>query len=152
MTEYEILINNLKTLELERIPEILPDYLNHISKNPPSLTTSLCKLTNDEINFKNERASEGIIKSAGFPFRKSLDSFDFSFQPSISKNQIIDLATLRFLDENENIIFVGNPGVGKTHLAIALGMIAAEHRKSVYFITCHNLISKLNRAHNENRL
>lgn len=152
MTEYETLIKNLNTLELDRIADILPDYLHEISKNPPTLTTSLYKLTEEEINFKNARAAEGIIKSAGFPGRKTLEEFDFAFQPSLSENQIKDLATLRFIEENENIIFVGNPGVGKTHLAVGLGIVAAEHRKSVYFITCHNLITKLNKAHKENRL
>ena len=59
---------------------------------------------------------------------------------------------MSFIDNHENIIFVGNPGTGKTHLAVALGIEAAKHRNSVYFITCHNLIQKLNKAQRENRL
>lgn len=148
----EQLNNNLETLELERIKEILPDYNHQYSKSKKTLTESLYDLTSEEINFQNKRAAEGIKKSANFPFRKTLEDYDFSFQPSVNENQIRELSNLSFLEEKENIIFVGNPGVGKTHLAISLGMMAANNRKSVYFITCHNLITKLNKAHKENRL
>ncbi len=61
---------------------------------------------------------------------KTLDDFDFSFQPSIDKRQIDELATMRFLESGENVVFLGPPGVGKTHLASALGLVAAQHRFS----------------------
>ena len=64
----------------------------------------------------------------------------------------MDLATMRFMEDSKNILFVGNPGVGKTHLAVALGIKATQSRYSVYFTTCHQLITKLNKAHKENRL
>lgn len=148
----EELNNNLEILELEKIKEILPDYIHKKSKNMPPLTESLNYLFKEEIKYKNERAAEGIIKASNFPFRKTLDDYDFSFQPSVNENQIKELSNLGFIKENENIVFIGNPGVGKTHLAVALGMEAARHRNSVYFITCHNLIQKLNKAQKENRL
>ena len=78
--------------------------------------------------------------------------FDFDFQPSIDKSQIDELATMRFVENKENVIFLGTPGVGKTHLAVALGMIAAQHRYSTYYINCNTLIEQLNKAHFENRL
>ena len=142
----------LEILELEKIKEILPDYIHKTSKNNITLTESLNYLLNEEIKFKDERASEGIIKASNFPFRKTIEDYDFSFQPSVSENQIKELANLSFINNHENIVFIGNPGVGKTHLAVSLGIEAAKHRNSVYFITCHNLMQKLNKAQKENRL
>ena len=89
---------------------------------------------------------------AGFPFRKGLDMFDFSFQPSIDKEQIMELATLRFVDNTENVVFLGTPGVGKTHLAISIGIMAAENRYSTHYYNCHSLIEMLKKAQYENRL
>ena len=66
--------------------------------------------------------------------------------------QLFLLLNLNFINQLENIVFIGNSGVGKTHLAVSLGIEAAKHRNSVYFITCHNLIQKLNKAQKENRL
>jgi DNA replication protein DnaC len=142
----------LDILELERIKEILPDYIHKNIKNMPPLTDSLNYLFGEEIQYKDNRAAEGIIKASNFPFRKTLNDYDFSFQPSVSENQIRELANLSFIERNENIIFIGNSGVGKTHLAVSLGIEAAKHRNSVYFITCHNLMQKLNKAQKENRL
>lgn len=148
----EELNKNLEILELNRIKEILPDYIHKTNKESLTLTEQLNFLAKEEINNRNSRAAEGIIKASNFPFRKTLDDYDFSFQPSISENQIKELATLSFIEQHENIVFIGSPGVGKTHLAVALGIEAAKHRNSVYFITCHNLMLKLNKAQKENRL
>src|SRR5690606_24583997 len=74
------------------------------------------------------------------------------FQPSINKQQILDFTTLRFIEENENIVFLGSSGVGKTHLATAIGIAAAKKRTSTYFIKCHELILQLKKAKMENRL
>lgn len=142
----------LDILQLEKIKEILPEYIHKNSKNIPSISDTLDYLLTEEIKYKDERASEGIIKASSFPFRKTLDDYDFSFQPSVNENQIKELAKLNFIENHENIIFIGNSGVGKTHLAVALGIEAAKHRNSVYFITCHNLMIKLNKAQKENRL
>lgn len=148
----EELNKNLGILELEKVKEILPDYIHKNSKNMPPLTESLNYLLKEEINHKDKRAAEGIIKASNFPFRKTLDDYDFSFQPSVSENQIRELGNLSFIENNENIVFIGNSGVGKTHLAVSIGIESAKHRNSVYFITCHNLIQKLNKAQKENRL
>lgn len=143
---------NLSLLELEKIKEILPDYIHKTAKEQPPLTESLNYLLSEEIKFKDERAALGIIKAANFPFRKTLKDYDFSFQPSVSENQIKEICNLSFIERKENIIFIGNSGVGKTHLAVSIGTEAAKHRNSVYFITCHNLMQKLNKAQKENRL
>lgn len=148
----EKLNNKLDILELEKVKEILPDYIHQTAKNQPPLTESLNYLLEEEIKFKDERASEGIIHGANFPFRKTLKDYDFSFQPSVNENQIKEICNLSFIDKKENIVFIGNSGVGKTHLAVSIGIEAAKHRNSVYFITCHNLMQKLNKAQKENRL
>ena len=148
----EELNKKLEILDLTKIKEILPDYIHKTSKKNLTLTEQLDYLLTEEINYKNIRASEGIIKAANFPFRKTLDDYDFSFQPSLSEKQIRELSSLSFIENHESIIFIGNSGVGKTHLAVSLGIEAAKHRNSVYFITCHNLMIKLNKAQKENRL
>ena len=99
----------------------------------------------------NERAIYGCVRTAAFPFIKSFEDFDFTFQPTINKNEIMDLKNLRFIENKENIIFVGSPGVRKTHLAISIGIEAAKNRDSTYFINCNELISNLKKAHSENR-
>jgi len=142
----------LDILELEKIKEILPDYIHKTIKEKITISESLNYLLKEEIEYKDARASEGIIKAANFPFRKTIKDYDFSFQPSVNENQIKELATLSFVENKENVIFIGNPGTGKTHLAVSLGIEAAKHRNSVYFITCHNLMIKLNKAQKENRL
>ena len=152
MSNYTKLLKNLEDLKLDKMRSMLPEYLEDIKKKPPHIIDSLLKLTEEEIKHQTIRASEALIRAAAFPFKKTLEDFDFDFQPSINKNEIYDLGTLRFVEDKSNILFVGNSGVGKTHLAVALGIKATEHRYSVYFITCHALIMKLNKAQKENRL
>jgi len=152
MTTYNKVLNNLEKLKLEKMRSYLPNYLDLVRDKDISLIDSLYELTSKEIEFKDKRASLANVKVAGFPFEKELDDFDFLFQPSISKSQIIDLASLRFVEKGENILFLGSSGVGKTHLATAIGIKAAKSRYSTYFISCNDLIMKLNKAHMENRL
>lgn len=89
---------------------------------------------------------------AAFPSRKTFELFDFDFRPNLDKNMINDLRTLRFIDNKENVIFLGTPGVRKTHLAIALGISRIEHKYTTYFINCHQLIQNLLKANHENKL
>lgn len=152
MTEYTKLVNNLDALELIKMKSYLPEFLDKNKKNSTIIISTLNELTTLELEDKTFRASENLIRTAAFPFRKTLDDFDFSFNDSIDENYIMDLATLRFAEDNRNILFLGNPGVGKTHLAVALGIKATQNKYSVYFTTCHQLIQKLNKAHKENRI
>lgn len=152
MTTYNKVLNNLEKLKLEKIRSYLPNYLDIIKSSDVSLIDSLNELTQKEIEFKDYRASIANVQVAGFPFEKELEDFDFTFQPSINKNQIIDLASLRFIENAENVLFLGSSGVGKTHLAVSLGIKAAKSRYSNYFINCNDLMMKLNRAQMENRL
>ena len=89
------------------------------------------------------------MKVAGFPFLKRVEDYDFTFQPSISKEKIYSIIQSNFYDDGTNIVLVGNPGTGKTHLAIAIAYSVAIRRNSVYFIKFNKLISILRNAFNE---
>ena len=91
----------------------------------------------------DERAAETIARLAGFPARKALEDFDFAFQASVSKKQVAELAGCAFVERAENVVLLGPPGVGKTHLAIALGLAAAGRRYSVKFTTAARLVASL---------
>ena len=91
-------------------------------------------------------------KAAAFPFVKELKDYDFDFQPGVNGQEMRELASLGFLEKNENIVFLGPSGVGKTHLATAIGVAAAKKRVSTYFIKCNDLLQQLKRAQLENRL
>ena len=152
MSNYTNLLNNLEALKLEKFRSFLPNYLEEITKREIPFTDALLELTKKELDFRNERASKIQISVSAFPFEKTLEDFDFDFQPSINKVQLLDFQSLRFLDNKENILFFGSSGVGKTHLAVAIGIAAAKKRNLTYFISCHDLIMQLNKAHAENRL
>ena len=91
-------------------------------------------------------------KLAHFPFVKTLEQFEFAFQPAINERQVRELATLSFIANGENVLFLGPPGVGKTHLAIALGVSAIQQATSVYFTTMVDLLDQLHRDAKEDRL
>lgn len=152
MINYNKLLNNLEILKLEKMLNYLPNYLDSIKEQDVSIVDVLYNLTEQEIQYRDERASRIQVTVAGFPFEKEVKDFDFTYQPGINKQQILELESLRFIENNENILFVGSSGVGKTHLATAIGIAAAKKRYSTYFITCHDLIMQLRKAHNENRL
>lgn len=152
MNNYGKLLNNLEYLNLTTIKNNLDKYIDLVNDKEKSFVDSLYELTNLEVNFVKEKRTNGNIKVANFPYLKTLDDYDFSFQPSLNKDRILDLKNLRFLENNENILFLGSPGVGKTHLATAIGMEATKNRKLTYFINCNDLIDNLKKAYNENRL
>ena len=152
MNTHNSLINNLETLELNRFRENIDKYLDLIADGKKTALDAIYELTELEMGFRKEQAIKGCVKVANFPFLKEINEFDFGFQPSLDKNKIMDLMILRFLENNENIIFCGTPGVGKTNLAVSIGIEAAKHRYCVYFITFQDLISQLKKAASENRL
>ena len=91
------------------------------------------------------------LQLAHLPYVKTFDQFDFGFQPSIDERQIRELRTLRFVHEASNVILLGPPGVGKTHLAVALAEIAIQAGQAAYFMTAHDLVTDLGRAYREGR-
>jgi len=117
-----------------------------------SYTHFLGYLLEAEMADRHRRNVELNFKFANFPFFKRIEDFDFSAQPSVDRRLIEELATGRFLKEGRNVILLGPPGVGKTHLAIALGVRTAELDHRVYFTTALDLAHKLTRDVNANRL
>ncbi len=152
MNNYNALLNNLEILELNRIRENIDNYLNLIAEGTKTAVDAFYELSEMELGFRTQQAITGCVKVANFPFLKEIKEFDFAFQPSIDKHRIMDLMTLRFIEKCENIIFCGTPGVGKTNLAVSIGIAAAKQRYCVYFITFQELISQLKKASTENRL
>lgn len=143
---YVQLKKNLEYLKLNQMDLHLDEVIDLITSSPLSFTEGLCKLTNYEIDFKEANMIRSMVKVGAFPHQKGISDFDFEFQPSVNPEEIKDFATLRFLENAENIVFLGPSGVGKTHLATAIGVTAAKKRYSTYFIKCHDLIMQLKKA------
>jgi DNA replication protein DnaC len=127
-------------------------YMDMINKEEKSAVDALYELTEKERRFKEDRAISTMIKTAGFPFSKTIEDYDFDFQPSVRRKEIEDYRSLRFLENNESLLFIGSSGVGKTHLATAIGMECARNRYSTYFASFESLMSQLKKALLENRL
>lgn len=113
MNNYNKLINNLEILKLNRIKENLDKYIDLINHKEKNYIDSLYELTNLEIEVMKEKKIMHSIQFAGFPYIKEFEDFDFSFQPSINKEEIMDFKNLRFLESAENILFVGSPELVK---------------------------------------
>lgn len=143
---------HLERLKLKRVADLLDPISEQATKESLSYLDFLDRLLEAEAASRAERRLLAKTRLAHFPFQKTLADFDFSFQPSIDRKQIQELATLRFLANGENIILLGPPGVGKTHLAVALGMEAVANGHNVYFITVPELLDELARDVQENRL
>jgi len=152
MNIYNNVLNNLDELKLEKIKSCLADYLDSIKSKDLTPLEILKDLTDMELEAKKIRSAKSRIGIANFPYERTIQDFDFDYQPSINKREIQDLATLRFIEQKQNILFIGSPGVGKTRLATAIGMEAAQKRYITYFISCHDLIAQLCLAYRENRL
>lgn len=146
---YERLHSNLQYLKLNTIEEILDNYLELAARDSKTTMEVLDHLFEQEKKHKDAAAIDRRMKSAVFPLIKTLEEFDFDFQPSIEKSVIEDLATLRFIHNAENVVLLGPPGVGKSHLAIALGIEAVKAGLSVYFINASSLIERLKKANRE---
>ncbi|MBK8809895.1 MAG: ATP-binding protein [Acidobacteria bacterium] len=117
-----------------------------------SYTEFLGRLLEGEVRHRQEMRVALSLQFARFPYPKRLGEFDFKAQPGVDRRLIDELATGRFLAEGRNIVFLGPPGVGKTHLAIGLGVMTAELGHRVYFTTAVDIARKLVRAMHENRL
>ena len=139
-------------MNLSKIQENLESNTDLVNRGEMGFTQALEELVSIECKYKKERLNHANIHKANFPFLKTFDDFDFTFQPSVNKAEILEFSSLGFMDRNENIIFVGSSGVGKTHLATSVGIECAKMRYSTYFITFENLMLQLKRALNENRL
>jgi len=133
----------MRKIGLSRIPSVLDNYLKDATEHTPSYLEFLDNLFREEVDAQEERVFNTKIQRAHFPYIKRIEDFDFSFQASLNKTKILNLASLSFVENKENVIFLGPPGVGKTHLAIGLGLKACMKGYNVLFTTCHDLMSQL---------
>lgn len=139
-------------LRLYHVETDLPTVLEQAAKHERSYSEFLEDLLSREIHAKGAKHLAMRLAMARFPFQKTLESFEFKFQPSIDPKVVRELATGRYLEHGENVLLLGPPGVGKTHLAVALGMKACEQGRRVLFTTAMGLIASLGKALAENRL
>jgi DNA replication protein DnaC len=143
---YERLHANLQALNLATVDRGIDTALEHGVEEGRPMTEVLDELLHQEVSARQAISTETRTRLAGFPVRKTLEEFDFEFQPSIDPALVRELATMRFVHNAENVILVGPAGVGKTHLAIALGIEAARSGFSVSFQSAGRALGKLRQA------
>lgn len=148
----ERLHHNLQMMKLDTIDSILDNFLEIAANDGKSTIEILDYLVDQEMKSRETKALAMRIRLAGFPSQKRLEDFDFEFQPSLDKAVIRDITSLRFIRNCENIVFLGPPGVGKTHLAIALGLEAVRSGFRVHFTNAATLIERLVNADKQDRL
>ena len=149
---YQRVQSTLKALELTTMPAHLDSLAQQAASDNWSALQFLDALTQTELAGRTEQTVRRKMRQARFPFHKTLDEFDFAFQPSINERQVRDLATMRFVAQAENILFLGPPGVGKTHLAVSLGICAILQGLSVMFYALPDLIQQLAKDAKADRL
>jgi DNA replication protein DnaC len=142
----------LADLKMPGALEALDDILRRADSGELSAGEALAALLGSQIALRNQRRLQTAMRSARLPAVKTLGDFDFTFQPSVKRDQLESLHTLSFLERRENVVFLGPPGVGKTHLAISLAIAAAESGRRVYYATLADLITSLEEAQQAGRL
>lgn len=152
MTAIERIQTSLHTLGLKAVEPRLEGLLEQASKKESSYADFLDELLACEVDARRTRYLRARLQLAHLPFVKNFDQFEFGFQPSIDERQIRELRTLRFVHEASNVILLGPPGVGKTHLSVALAEAAIQAGFGAYFMTAHDLVHDLGRAYREGRL
>lgn len=139
----ERLQDNLLRLKLGRAAEVLDSIIREAEENKSSYMAFLDHLLEEEVAAKDTRRVQTAMKTAGLPSAKSIEEYDFSFHPHLDKKAVMELFDLDFVAKHENVVFLGPPGVGKTHLATSLAIKACHHGFKVYFTTMETLIRKL---------
>lgn len=152
---YERVRSSFEKLEMSAALSALDNVLETARIEELSPMDTMARLLDIELSARHVRRVEANLKFAGLPYRQGLDAFDFEAQPSIDPQLVGRLATLRFLEEGTNVLLLGPPGVGKTALAVGLGMKALEAGHRISFLACHDLVlrhKKACRADREDRL
>lgn len=152
MTTLERLQGALSALGLGAVEARVEALLERAAQQEPAYADFLLEVMSAEVDARRQRYLKTRLQLAHLPFVKTFEQFDFSFQPSIDERQIRELRTLRFIHEASNVILLGPPGVGKTHLAVALAEAGIQAGQAAYFMTAHDLVTDLGRAYREGRL
>ncbi|EAY57052.1 MAG: Putative IstB-like ATP-binding protein [Leptospirillum sp. Group II 'C75'] len=142
----------LEKLKMDHLSARLETVCEQASKRELDYKGFLTEALNAEWNGRHGRGVEMRLSQAHFPVVKTLEQFDFGFQPSLDRKVLRELSGMGFVERSENVVFLGPPGVGKSHLAIALGVKAVEAGYRVLFLTLEELLTRLRRAQSENRL
>jgi DNA replication protein DnaC len=142
----------LERMKMEHLSLELDALCEQAAKRELGYRDFLAEALGAEWKGRHLRGFEARLKAARFPWVKTIEQFDFNFQPSLDRKIIRELSGLGFLERAENVLILGPPGVGKTHLAIALGVKAAEAGHRVLFVTLEALVGRLLRARMENRV
>ncbi len=140
-----------RELQLTTLPKVHHELSNRAAKESWKYSEYLYEALKSEAEGKAERSRSTLTKMAGFPTIKTLEQFDFGFTVGVNRRQIEELSTLEFVKRHENIILLGQSGVGKTHLAIALAYQAVQKRIKARFITASDLILQMSNAKKEKR-
>jgi DNA replication protein DnaC len=148
----ERLLNHMQGLRLTHLPHCYEALAEEASVKDLPYLEFLEQALEAESQAKHTRNVRLKTQWAHFPYKKGLDQFDFAFQPSVDERKLRELAGLAFLERKENVLLLGPPGVGKTHLGIALGTEAIVAGFSVYFLTMQDLVQQFQRARDENKL
>jgi DNA replication protein DnaC len=143
---------HLVGLRMPRSLEVLEHLLRQLERGEISALEAIDNLLDEELSLREGRRVKAALKMGRLLNVKTLAGFDFSFQPSLDRNRILTLAGLDFIDRHEVVHFLGQPGCGKTHLAIALAVEAVKAGRSVYFTTLAELIGSLAKAEREGSL
>lgn len=142
----------LEKLKMEHLEAQLDAVCEQAAQRQLDYKTFLVQALATEWQGRFQKGIEARLRQARFPWIKTLDQFEFDFQPSLDRRQVRELAGLSFVERTHNVIILGPPGVGKTHLAIAFGVKAVEAGYSVLFLTLEALMIRLVKALHENRL
>jgi DNA replication protein DnaC len=142
----------LDKLKMDHLEAQLDAVCEQAAQRQEDYKTFLTQALATEWQGRYQRGIEARLRLARFPWVKTLEQFDFDFQPSLDRKQVRELAGLSFVERGHNVIILGPPGVGKTHLAIGLAVKAVESGYSVLFLTLEALMTRLTKALNENRL
>jgi len=142
----------LADLKMPGALEALDEILRALDGGSLHAPVAIERLLGAQIALRNNRRLQAAMRSSRLPAVKTLADFDFTFQPSLKREQIDSLHTLGFVERRENVILLGPPGVGKSHLAISLAIAAAQHGRRVYYGTLADLITSLEEAQAAGRL
>jgi DNA replication protein DnaC len=136
----------LADLKMPGSLEAVDGILGEIDGGKLAASEAINRLLSAQITLRNNRRLQAAMRSSRLPAVKTLETFDFSFQPSIKREQIESLHELGFIERKENVVLLGPPGVGKTHLAVSLAIAAAQRGRRVYYGTLIDLITSLEEA------